>query len=36
MENIRVKVVYRNKNLEPVGEYNCSLSEYTDAMRLEV
>lgn len=36
MDNIRVKVVYHNKDLQPVSEYNCSLQEYADAMRLEI
>lgn len=36
MENIRVKVVHKNKDMVPVSEYNCSLREWTDAMRLDV
>lgn len=33
MKNIGVKVVYRNKDLEPIYERSYSLKEYTDMIR---
>lgn len=35
MKNIGVKVVYRNKDLEPIYERAYSLNEYTDMIRAD-